>query len=93
MSDLEISSGELDECPYCGGTIINAQEADFDCGGRRVDCESCGRHWTEGFVVTTIFIPQEWQGIYLERKYARDHCTCATKPNEFCPVHSPELNH
>lgn len=92
MSDLEVKSEELNECPYCGSTIINAGEANFDCGGRRVDCDSCGRHWTEGFVFTTVFIPEEYKDAFLERKFALDHCTCGSKPHEYCPVHSVELN-
>jgi len=93
MAELEVASADLNECPYCGGTIISAEEADFDCGGRKVNCESCGRYWTEGFMVTTVFIPEQYKSVYLERRFIEKSCTCGKKKDEFCSVHDEELNH
>jgi len=94
MTALEVESCELSECPYCGSTHLDGDSPDPDIGGRKVRCEDCERYWDEGFVFTTVFIPDEYKAIYLERKFIQKHCICNTKlaEVEFCPVHSEELN-
>lgn len=84
---LEIEDCEQDSCPYCGSESTEADSPDPDIGGRKAWCNDCGRHWNEGFVFTTLYIPDEYKEAYMERQFIKKNCTCGTKPDLICPVH------
>jgi hypothetical protein len=63
---MEIKSGELYECPYCGTDQQHMQAEDIDPESwqREVLCMECHRSWRENAAVIEVEIPEEYEAAY-----------------------------
>jgi tRNA G37 N-methylase Trm5 len=89
---MEIKSGELFECPYCGAPDekLQCEDIDPETWQREVLCLECNRNWKENGTIVGVEIPEEYEAVYKERQQLKLMSSNKYREHIFNPQPKPE---